>query len=49
MKYRQLIALTSAAVLALSTAACGAKDIEDAPAGIQIEAIQPEAEAPDIE
>jgi CubicO group peptidase (beta-lactamase class C family) len=48
MKYRQLIALMAATVLTLSTAACGAKDIEDAPAGIQIETLQPEAEVQDI-
>ena len=47
MKYRQLIALTTATVLAFSTAACGAKDIEDAPAGIQIETLAPEAEVQD--
>ncbi|WP_022770619.1 MULTISPECIES: penicillin binding protein PBP4B [unclassified Butyrivibrio] len=47
MKYRQLVALTTATVLVLSTAACGAKDIEDAPAGIQIETLQPEAEVQD--
>ncbi|MBO6197184.1 MAG: penicillin binding protein PBP4B [Butyrivibrio sp.] len=47
MKYRQLIALTTATVLAFSTAACGAKGIEDAPAGIQIETLAPEAEVQD--